>query len=73
MSTVLILTPVIVASWPAITTAVVGAASALGLMVKETVKEEIKTAGSRQKKASKWSFQTAKLSQRTWRWKRRSS
>lgn len=42
MSTVLILTPVIVASWPAITTAVVGAASALGLVVRESVKEEIK-------------------------------
>lgn len=42
MSTVLILTPVIVANWSVITTAVVGAASALGLVVKETVKEEIK-------------------------------
>ncbi len=42
MSTVLILTPVIVANWSVITAAVVGAASALGLVVKETVKEEIK-------------------------------
>jgi len=42
MSTVLILTPIIVANWSVITTAVVGAASALGLVVKETVKEELK-------------------------------
>ena len=40
MSTVLILTPVIIGSWPTITAAVVGAA-ALGLAVKETVKEEM--------------------------------
>ena len=31
MSTVIILTPVIIASWPAITAAAVGAAAALGL------------------------------------------
>jgi hypothetical protein len=42
MSSVLILTPIIVAGWPTITAAVVGAASALGLVVRETVKEEIK-------------------------------
>jgi hypothetical protein len=42
MSTVLILTPIIIAGWPTITAAVVGAASALGLVVKETVKEELK-------------------------------
>lgn len=42
MSTVIMLTPIIIASWPTITAAVVGAASALGLVVKETVKEEIK-------------------------------
>ncbi|HPD46576.1 MAG TPA: DUF1257 domain-containing protein [Anaerohalosphaeraceae bacterium] len=41
MSTVLILTPVIIGSWPTITAAVVGAAAALGLAVKETVKEEM--------------------------------
>ena len=39
MSTVLVLTPVIISSWPAITAAVAGAASALGLLVKESVKE----------------------------------
>jgi hypothetical protein len=42
MSTVIILTPVIIANWPVITAAVVGAASAMGLVVKETVKEEVK-------------------------------
>lgn len=41
MSAVLILTPVIVAGWPTIVAAVAGAASALGLMVKETVKQDI--------------------------------
>lgn len=39
MSTVLVLTPVIISSWPAITAAVAGAASALGLLVKESIKE----------------------------------
>ena len=39
MSTVLILTPVIISSWPTITAAVVGAASAMGLVVRESVKE----------------------------------
>lgn len=43
MSAILILTPVIIASWPAITAAVAGAASAMGLMVHETVRETIKT------------------------------
>jgi hypothetical protein len=42
MSTVIILTPIIIGGWPSIMAAVVGAASALGLVVKETVKEEIK-------------------------------
>lgn len=42
MSTVIILTPIIIAGWPTITAAVVGAASALGLVVRETVKEELK-------------------------------
>ncbi|MGA2092397.1 MAG: hypothetical protein ABSH16_03180 [Sedimentisphaerales bacterium] len=41
MSAVIILTPVIIASWPTIVAAVAGAASALGLMVKETVKQDL--------------------------------
>lgn len=41
MSAVLILTPVIIGSWPAITAAAAGAASAMGLMVSETVKDSI--------------------------------
>ncbi len=42
MSTVVVLTPIIIANWPVIVAAVAGAASALGLVAKETVKEEIK-------------------------------
>ena len=41
MSAVVILTPVVISSWPAITAAVAGAAAGLGLMVKETVKEAV--------------------------------
>lgn len=41
MSTVVILTPIIISSWPAITAAVAGAAAGLGMMVKETVKEAV--------------------------------
>jgi hypothetical protein len=41
MSAVVILTPVVVAGWPTIVAAVAGAASALGLVVKETVKQEV--------------------------------
>jgi hypothetical protein len=41
MSTVLILTPVIIGGWPVITAAVAGAATALGLVVKESVKEQL--------------------------------
>lgn len=41
MSTVIILTPVIIANWPVIAAAVAGAASALGLVAKETVKQDI--------------------------------
>ena len=39
MSTVLILTPVIISSWPAITAAVAGAATALGFVMHKTVQE----------------------------------
>jgi len=42
MSTVIILTPIIIAGWPTITAAVAGAASALGLVVRATIKEELK-------------------------------
>ena len=44
MSTVFILTPVIIGGWPTITAAIAGAATALGLAVKESVKEEVKNA-----------------------------
>jgi len=42
MGAVLVLTPVIIGSWPLITAAVAGAASAMGLMVSESVKEAVK-------------------------------
>jgi hypothetical protein len=41
MSTVLILAPVIVSSWPAIAVAAAGAASALGFTVKQTVQDAL--------------------------------
>jgi hypothetical protein len=41
MSTVIILTPVIIAAWPAIAAAVTAAAAGMGLAVKEAVKESI--------------------------------
>ena len=41
MSTVIVLTPVIISSWPAITAAVAGAATAMGLVVKESVKQAV--------------------------------
>jgi hypothetical protein len=41
MSAVLILTPVIIGGWPTIAAAIAGAASALGLVVRETVKQDI--------------------------------
>jgi hypothetical protein len=44
MSTVIILTPVIIGGWPTILPAIAGAAAALGLTVKESVKEEAKNA-----------------------------
>ena len=42
MSTVLVLTPVIIGSWPAITAAVAGAAAALGFMTRQAVDEAVK-------------------------------
>ena len=42
MSAVIILTPIIIAGWPSISAAVIGAASAVGLMVGNKVKQEIK-------------------------------
>ncbi|HIJ67496.1 MAG TPA: hypothetical protein HPP87_06180 [Planctomycetes bacterium] len=44
MSAVVILTPVVISSWPAITAAVAGAAAGLGMVVKETVKEAVEAA-----------------------------
>jgi ABC-type transporter MlaC component len=46
MSTVLILTPVIIGSWPAITAAVAGAAAALGMAVTHSVKESVEQANA---------------------------
>lgn len=46
MGAVLILTPVIVGSWPAITAAVAGAASAMGLLASESVREIVKESQS---------------------------
>ena len=46
MGAVLVLTPVIIGSWPAITAAVAGAASAMGLIVSESVKETVKESQS---------------------------
>ncbi len=46
MSTVLILTPVIIGSWPAITAAVAGAAAALGLAVTHSAKESVEQANA---------------------------
>lgn len=39
MSTIIILTPIIIGSWPAISAAVVAAAAGLGLNVKEAIRE----------------------------------
>jgi hypothetical protein len=44
MGAIMVLTPVVIASWPAITAAVAGAASAVGLMVGQTVKDSAKEA-----------------------------
>ena len=46
MGAVLILTPVIIGSWPVISAAVAGAAAAMGLMVSESVKETVKESQS---------------------------
>ncbi len=41
MSTIVLLTPVIISSWPLITAAVAGAAAGMGLAAKEVVKESL--------------------------------
>lgn len=46
MSAILILTPVVIGSWPVITAAVAGAAAAMGLIVSESVKEAVKESQS---------------------------
>ena len=46
MGAVLVLTPVIIGSWPAIAAAVAGAASAMGLLVSESVKETVEESQS---------------------------
>jgi len=42
VSTVLVLAPVIISNWPAITVAVAGAASALGFTIKQAAEEALK-------------------------------
>jgi hypothetical protein len=42
MSAILVLTPIVIGSWPTITAAVAGAAAAMGLVVNESVKEIVK-------------------------------
>lgn len=51
MSAVLVLTPVVIGGWPAITAAVAGAATALGLVVSKTAKEQVKAAVENQAQA----------------------
>ncbi len=46
MSAILVLTPIVIGSWPVITAAVAGAAAAMGLVVSETVKETVKESQS---------------------------
>jgi ABC-type transporter MlaC component len=46
MGAVLVLTPLIIGSWPAITAAVAGAATAMGLVVAKSVKETVKESQS---------------------------
>jgi len=46
MSTVIVLAPVIIGSWPTITAAVAGAATALGLVAASSAKEEVKAAAA---------------------------
>jgi hypothetical protein len=41
MSAIIILTPVVIGGWPVITAAVVGAASAMGLVARESIKETL--------------------------------
>ena len=41
MSAIIVLTPVIIANWPVITAAVAGAASAMGLLVKESISQAV--------------------------------
>jgi hypothetical protein len=50
MSAIIILTPVVIASWPAIAAAVAGAASAVGLMVGGAVKDSVKGAAHQEEK-----------------------
>jgi len=42
MSAIIILTPIVIASWPAIAAAVAGAASAIGLAARQAVKDSVK-------------------------------
>ena len=46
MSAILVLTPIVIGSWPVITAAVAGAAAAMGLVVSESVKETVKESQS---------------------------
>jgi ABC-type transporter MlaC component len=46
MSAILVLTPIVIGSWPVITAAVAGAAAAMGLVVSKSVKEIAKESQS---------------------------
>jgi len=46
MSTVIVLAPVIIGSWPTITAAVAGAAAAMGLIAANKAKQEVKAAAA---------------------------
>jgi hypothetical protein len=51
MGAIIVLTPVVIASWPAIAAAVAGAASAVGLMVGGAVKDSVRDAVRQEEKA----------------------
>jgi ABC-type transporter MlaC component len=61
MSAVLILTPVVIGSWPAIAAAVAGASAAMGLMMSETVKDSVKDCKSVTKESVELELSDSKI------------
>lgn len=57
MGTILILTPIIIANWPAITAAVAGAAVAMGFVVKDAAKEAVEVAAKAEAQAQQRSVE----------------